>query len=77
MASLGINGVHKHLFCYYAFPMTKTNVFSMQKPHFCKLKLRSYLGRFLSNKNYFYKPGSMGYKTVKRGLGLDYPFWSN
>ena len=48
----------------------------MEKPPFCKLKWRSYHGRLLYNKNYFYNPQSMGYKTVKRGLGLDYPFSS-
>ena len=37
MLSLGINGVHKHQFCYNAFSMTKTNVFSMEKPLFLNL----------------------------------------
>ena len=77
MVILGVIGVHKHQFCYNAFSMTKTNVFLMEKPPFCKLKWRNYHGRFLYNKNYFYNQQSRGYKSVKRGLGLDYPLWSN
>ena len=74
MVSLEIIKVFIYPYCYYAFSMAKSNVFSMEKPLFCKLKWRSYHGRFLYQINFFYKPGSWGYKTVKRGLGLDYPF---
>ena len=74
MISLGIIKVFTSQYCYCAFSMTKSNVFSMEKPLFCKLKWRSYHGRFLHQIKFFYKPRSWGYKTVKRGLGLDYPF---
>jgi len=59
MVSLGIIESQTQILLINIFSI-KTNVFQWKNLIFAKLKLRSYLGRFLSNKKLFLQTGKYG-----------------